>query len=327
MNGSVRNTPAGEWTSNDVELLCQAALEETVTATLIGGGKHQVFKAVGPRRTYAVKVFSQGNGAVENTELAVYRLLSGSGHVKALFAASTATDGRQFAITEFVEGESLLTSYRRGDWSSNDMRRVAEFFSSYLADCACLDQRALLGPSTGIRPWPDTLRELINTIAGLASDAAPSDREALGELEATLRRYLTRNWDRLATVDQVVMPVDLNFDNFLATVDGRILAIDLDAFLVGDPKFALGELIAHVYGSDLAAQLLALPIFSKWSSDTDVFFYAAVSSYSVLTFCVRQGMEVTEVKPWENDATFLNLVERYQAIFDNTGTLEISDDW
>lgn len=294
------------------EALCLAHLGIEGAPRGLGGGKHAVTRVTAPTADVVVKIHARDNGHVPNVGGEMATLLAGSGFVPDLLAASGADDDVSFTISRFVTGESLLTRYRAGNLDDAALDRLATFLRDYVVHCEGLDPAPVLARA-GAASWDATLEGLVDSMAGPLDDApAGPGLELARAYEQFLREYIRCHLDRLAAVELAVVPVDLNFTNFVVTPDERFVAVDLDAFLVGDPRFALGELLAHIHGSDLAARVLHLEPFRGWVSSDDVTFYAILATFMMLAYAVERDIPADTMKPWENTQPVTHLLAAHR---------------
>lgn len=300
--------------------LFRAHVCEARKITELPGGRNRVYRITGDDGgDYVLKIAHPRDDGTRNCEHVVYGALAESPTIRRCVARSEASAARDaFTIVEYAEGETLLDVVRAKPPRERLVRLVRQVHD-FIARCTAIPTRGFGDVDEGLygrfASWSallvdflDRMTERIATVAGAA------ERTYLSGVAGTLRAFVDENRAAFDRIEGRLTPVDLNLANFVVTEGDRVVALDLETFWSADPWMALGEWMGHTFG--MPAWDAMLQVHPPLGADElrRVHFYAALSNFAVMGFCLLNGAgTLDDLRPWGNSARFRDLLTAHIA--------------
>lgn len=235
---------------------------------------------------------------------------------------------KEYSISKHIDGVSLLDAYLDNLSNEAFLQSVSKHLVKYIDSCGSISTKKyglLSDELTGtLNCWTDflykNLQSIQKSIDNISAFNHPVRHELLPFVE-NAQQFISKNHEHFAQIIPKLTPVDLNLTNFMIeTHSNKVIAIDLEAFVSGDPLLAFGELFGHVHLTSLGDSLKS--IWSRWTTEEKkrIHFYAFLSNLNVLSFIIANSKEsiiVDSLKPWGNNNSFIKLLHLHQQQFCN----------
>ena len=287
----------------------------------IVGSKNKVYLITDCNgKKYILKMFSETFvGDIVNKEEVMYELLHTSQYIKPVISC-----GKQYILTEYIEGESvdkLLLKQPEKNTVNKIIKNIVDFINS----CNEIKgigvgafTKELRGESIS---WDQYLLRYINNLHHINNKR----NSLLNFLYNFLERYIKDNRSYFQNIDSVIAPIDLNLKNFLINREGEVKCIDLDAVWLGDKLLSYGELLMHIYGTNLYIEFVREYGDFYEKNCQKIHFYSLFTTYSILTFLGNSGLEFEQICPWGNKCKFVELMKGHFYIVKNSRGIKVRE--
>lgn len=287
----------------------------------IVGSKNKVYLITDCNgKKYILKMFSETFvGDIVNKEEVMYELLHTSQYIKPVISC-----GKQYILTEYIEGESvdkLLLKQPEKNTVNKIIKNIVDFINS----CNEIKgigvgafTKELRGESIS---WDQYLLRYINNLHHINNKR----NSLLNFLYNFLEKYIKDNRSYFQNIDSVIAPIDLNLKNFLINREGEIKCIDLDAVWLGDKLLSYGELLMHIYGTNLYIEFVREYGDFYEKNCQKIHFYSLFTTYSILTFLGNSGLEFEQICPWGNKCKFVELMKGHFYIVKNSRGIKVRE--
>ena len=235
-------------------------------------------------------------------------------------------DANAYCISKHINGLSLLDVYLANSSNQHFLNAISTQLTQYIDACSSISSTKfglisdlLIGE---LDCWLTFLEKNLLSVKQVINDIPELNHELHNELRPLLEvaeRFLIQHHVYFANIQPKLTPVDLNLSNFIVEEGtNNVIAIDLEAFVSGDPLLAFGELFGHVYDTSLGHQLDHL--WQRWDNQEKmvVHFYAFLSNLNVLSFIIANSdhdLDINSLKPWGNHHSFIHLLQMHQQHF------------
>lgn len=287
----------------------------------IVGSKNKVYLITDCNgKKYILKMFSETfAGDIVNKEEVMYELLHTSQYIKPVISC-----GKQYILTEYIEGESvdkLLLKQPEKSTVNKIIKNIVDFINS----CNEIKgigvgafTKELRGESIS---WDQYLLRYINNLHHINNKR----NSLLNFLYNFLEKYIKDNRSYFQNIDSVIAPIDLNLKNFLINREGEVKCIDLDAVWLGDKLLSYGELLMHIYGTNLYIEFVREYGDFYEKNCQKIHFYSLFTTYSILTFLGNSGLEFEQICPWGNKCKFVELMKGHFYIVKNSRGIKVRE--
>lgn len=287
----------------------------------IVGSKNKVYLITDCNgKKYILKMFSETFvGDIVNKEEVMYELLHTSQYIKPVISC-----GKQYILTEYIEGESvdkLLLKQPEKSTVNKIIKNIVDFINS----CNEIKgigvgafTKELRGESIS---WDQYLLRYINNLHHINNKR----NSLLNFLYNFLEKYIKDNRSYFQNIDSVIAPIDLNLKNFLINREGEVKCIDLDAVWLGDKLLSYGELLMHIYGTNLYIEFVREYGDFYKKNCQKIHFYSLFTTYSILTFLGNSGLEFEQICPWGNKCKFVELMKGHFYIVKNSRGIKVRE--
>lgn len=287
----------------------------------IVGSKNKVYLITDCNgKKYILKMFSETFvGDIVNKEEVMYELLHTSQYIKPVISC-----GKQYILTEYIEGESvdkLLLKQPEKNTVNKIIKNIVDFINS----CNEIKgigvgafTKELRGESIS---WDQYLLRYINNLHHINNKR----NSLLNFLYNFLEKYIKDNRSYFQNIDSVIAPIDLNLKNFLINREGEVKCIDLDAVWLGDKLLSYGELLMHIYGTNLYIEFVREYGDFYEKNCQKIHFYSLFTTYSILTFLGNSGLEFEQICPWGNKCKFVELMKGHFYIVKNSRGIKVRE--
>ena len=287
----------------------------------IVGSKNKVYLITDCNgKKYILKMFSETFvGDIVNKEEVMYELLHTSQYIKPVISC-----GKQYILTEYIEGESvdkLLLKQPEKNTVNKIIKNIVDFINS----CNEIKgigvgafTKELRGESIS---WDQYLLRYINNLHHINNKR----NSLLNFLYNFLEKYIKDNRSYFQNIDSVIAPIDLNLKNFLINREGEVKCIDLDAVWLGDKLLSYGELLMHIYGTNLYIEFVREYGDFYEKNCQKIHFYSLFTTYSILTFLGTSGLEFEQICPWGNKCKFVELMKGHFYIVKNSRGIKVRE--
>lgn len=287
----------------------------------IVGSKNKVYLITDCNgKKYILKMFSETFvGDIVNKEEVMYELLHTSQYIKPVISC-----GKQYILTEYIEGESvdkLLLKQPEKSTVNKIIKNIVDFINS----CNEIKgigvgafTKELRGESIS---WDQYLLRYINNLHHINNKR----NSLLNFLYNFLEKYIKDNRSYFQNIDSVIAPIDLNLKNFLINREGEVKCIDLDAVWLGDKLLSYGELLMHIYGTNLYIEFVREYGDFYEKNCQKIHFYSLFTTYSILTFLGNSGLEFEQICPWGNKCKFVELMKGHFYIVKNSRGIKVRE--
>lgn len=287
----------------------------------IVGSKNKVYLITDCNgKKYILKMFSETFvGDIVNKEEVMYELLHTSQYIKPVISC-----GKQYILTEYIEGESvdkLLLKQPEKNTVNKIIKNIVDFINS----CNEIKgigvgafTKELRGESIS---WDQYLLRYINNLHHINNKR----NSLLNFLYNFLEKYIKDNRSYFQNIDPVIAPIDLNLKNFLINREGEVKCIDLDAVWLGDKLLSYGELLMHIYGTNLYIEFVREYGDFYEKNCQKIHFYSLFTTYSILTFLGNSGLEFEQICPWGNKCKFVELMKGHFYIVKNSRGIKVRE--
>ena len=287
----------------------------------IVGSKNKVYLITDCNgKKYILKMFSETFvGDIVNKEEVMYELLHTSQYIKPVISC-----GKQYILTEYIEGESvdkLLLKQPEKSTVNKIIKNIVDFINS----CNEIKgigvgafTKELRGESIS---WDQYLLRYINNLHHINNKR----NSLLNFLYNFLENYIKDNRSYFQNIDSVIAPIDLNLKNFLINREGEVKCIDLDAVWLGDKLLSYGELLMHIYGTNLYIEFVREYGDFYEKNCQKIHFYSLFTTYSILTFLGNSGLEFEQICPWGNKCKFVELMKGHFYIVKNSRGIKVRE--
>lgn len=249
----------------------------------------------------------------------MYELLHTSQYIKPVISC-----GKQYILTEYIEGESvdkLLLKQPEKSTVNKIIKNIVDFINS----CNEIKgigvgafTKELRGESIS---WDQYLLRYINNLHHINNKR----NSLLNFLYNFLEKYIKDNRSYFQNIDSVIAPIDLNLKNFLINREGEVKCIDLDAVWLGDKLLSYGELLMHIYGTNLYIEFVREYGDFYEKNCQKIHFYSLFTTYSILTFLGNSGLEFEQICPWGNKCKFVELMKGHFYIVKNSRGIKVRE--
>lgn len=278
---------------------------------LISSTNNYVYLLKTDRGVYVLKVYAN-KGVHHDIENFVRKTIGDSNFFRPLIFADDSQELFPFSFTLFtyIEGKTLRQLIQSGEIKLYDLPGIAKQIADFIKIISSYEMNGCgyLKPdgTSSHESWLIFLFDYqTKTVVDLLN--ASIDPWYCRELYA----FLVNNFASFQAINKFfLIPIDLNFDNFLITSDGKVVALDVGGVASGPLLFSLGEFVGHSYTTQLCSDFLSN--FSLTPEEKkSVHFYAMLMNMNVLAFIARYKLSpLNEAKPWGNQTTFLDLIEQ-----------------
>ena len=287
----------------------------------IVGSKNKVYLITDCNgKKYILKMFSETFvGDIVNKEEVMYELLHTSQYIKPVISC-----GKQYILTEYIEGESvdkLLLKQPEKNTVNKIIKNIVDFINS----CNEIKgigvgafTKELRGESIS---WDQYLLRYTNNLHHINNKR----NSLLNFLYNFLEKYIKDNRSYFQNIDSVIAPIDLNLKNFLINREGEVKCIDLDAVWLGDKLLSYGELLMHIYGTNLYIEFVREYGDFYEKNCQKIHFYSLFTTYSILTFLGNSGLEFEQICPWGNKCKFVELMKGHFYIVKNSRGIKVRE--
>ena len=287
----------------------------------IVGSKNKVYLITDCNgKKYILKMFSETFvGDIVNKEEVMYELLHTSQYIKPVISC-----GKQYILTEYIEGESvdkLLLKQPEKNTVNKIIKNIVDFINS----CNEIKgigvgafTKELRGESIS---WDQYLLRYINNLHHINNKR----NSLLNFLYNFLEKYIKDNRSYFQNIDSVIAPIDLNLKNFLINREGEVKCTDLDAVWLGDKLLSYGELLMHIYGTNLYIEFVREYGDFYEKNCQKIHFYSLFTTYSILTFLGNSGLEFEQICPWGNKCKFVELMKGHFYIVKNSRGIKVRE--
>ena len=234
----------------------------------------------------------------------------------------------EYCISKHIDGVNLLEAYLSNISNEVFLQSVSNQLIEYIDSCNSIStekygfiSELLIGP---LSCWTEFLYKNLQSVQQTIDNIPELNHSLQSELLPfieTAQRFISRNHKYFTEVIPKLTPIDLNLTNFIIEApSNKVIAIDLEAFISGDPLLSFGELFGHVYLTSLGDFLSS--IWDRWTTQEKkvVHFYAFLSNLNVLSFIIansKESIPLNNLKPWGNSNSFISLLHLHQQQFCN----------
>lgn len=298
------------------ESVFRGRVGEPVDMSVIPNSRNYLFRVHADNgREYVVKVYASTSELIGRCEAVAYDRLKGSRFVRECIGIDHGRAGAPaWAIFEYVRGETLLDSIDRLQADPQAERSVMREVVRFVRDCTALGVQGYGDIDARFRgeraTWLDFLEHYLEHLGqSIRKVEDGAVREQMERGMRCLQHFVVHAADFMRARPSTFVPVDLNMANFLIGRDDRLVALDLENFLAGDPLLALGEWAGHTFGTSRYDAFM-----KAWGDLSDiemasVRFYALLCNMDVLMYIVNNRIAaVGEARPWGNPNRFVHLV-------------------
>jgi hypothetical protein len=273
-----------------------------------------------------LKVYAPSEGrAVKSCELWIRDILPLS--VPAPQILALGCDGeKNYLVSTFIDGITLLEKVGQSSIMPPDLILLSRQLISFIRDCAAIhmegfgsiDKESRKGQYSTLTKF---IQNNIKNASELFDRADMEDKEIRGYVEHYLRilnQYVEDNSDYLEASSSRLIPLDLNLNNFIVTIENQVFMTDLESFAAADPLLAFGELYGHVYHSSFGE--FFVEEYEKFNEEEQsrIHFYALLSNFNVFCFCAAYKVSnLKELTPWGNPHSFLSLMAAHEEKIEN----------
>jgi thioglycine synthase len=278
---------------------------------------------VGDSKQYIVKLYqshSLNTLRLPSVETFAHEKLLDCPYIKPLIASGY-EGNTEFAIFKYIPGKTLLECLPTLNYPQQVS--IALDIINFLHSC----QRVSIARFGDIGSsgkgqhgsWFEFLLDYIRRLEQRAARINATTQVMAERYLVILNNVLQKQKDLFYIETPCLVPADLNFNNIIIDELFHARIIDIETLVSGDIHFALGELMAHTYGTSICNR-----IFSTYPElvSADIYkirFYALLSNLSILLFILEQGCEdPSSVTPWGNSITFIELMNTHLYYLGNT---------
>lgn len=268
---------------------------------------------------YIVKIFCNENMISKNTEFIIYEHLKDRDFLKSVKVICKWSEEYKcsYIITEYIQGETLLEKINNKSFTDEELKVYVHHIKEYLSYCSQIKTTNFGNLDENLNgmcsSWTKQLKGFLaySKEKLLEQDTITSDVQVLLNANQEILNVLEEERVYFENVTPVLTPIDLNMSNFLVSTQGRFIVLDVDAFWSGDYLLAIGELVAHIYGTKIFSYFLEEFEEVYRDKSSKIHFYSLVSSYSVLFFIWSNTGSIRDAKPWGNEIKYIELLNTH----------------
>ena len=232
----------------------------------------------------------------------------------------------EYCISKHINGVSLLDAYLENISNERFINSISKQLTLYIDSCNSISTKKfglvsdfLIGE---LNCWSEFVENNLLSVKKIVDGIPELNHNLRNELRPFVevaQKFLMENHKYFSSIQPKLTPVDLNLTNFIVEANtNSVIAIDLEAFVSGDPLLSFGELFGHVYQTTLGYSLSHL--WNRWTNEEKmaIHFYAFLSNLNVLSFIIsnsNQYLDINTLKPWGNNNSFVNLLRMHQNHF------------
>lgn len=250
-----------------------------------------------------------------SVEAFAHKKLINCSYVKKILATGI-EGGRRFSISEYLPGFILADNLHNIEESKKSF--VVLNIIGFLNNCSNIHLNGygdILDSGKGkYSSWKDFISGYIARMELRAQKLNSNAQGSVIRYFSILKIFFLTHSSLFNITNSCLVPADLNLKNIIIDSNHVAKIIDLETFFAGDIHLALGELMAHTYGTWLCRLLFEL--YSGLSSQdlVKIRFYAFLSNLSVLVFILERGItDINNQVPWGNKLSFIQLLNTHAA--------------
>lgn len=227
-------------------------------------------------------------------------------------------NGHNYLITEFIKGETLLSTVQTKSMDNALLASLAQQVITFVNHCAYRNTDGF-GSFDSIRKkglhnnCNHFLQSNINNAKRMYQSIIIENdliKNKMNVYFQALNDFLSDNSYYFNHIESKLVPLDLNLNNFMVTSENKIMATDLESFAGGDPLLAWGELYGHIYHSFFGEFFQSKYEQFNENEQKMIHFYALLSNLNVFCFCLFHSDPNPEaLTPWGNPNTFVHLMD------------------
>lgn len=208
-------------------------------------------------------------------------------------------DKRRVLLLEHLDGKSLAELIQEGTTLPDNLFQQ---FCNFFKEISLLKAHNYGAVNNNFNAqfvsWNDFLSSKLLKYSNNIKDEMLFSLEEKSRLEQSISRI---NLD-----EAVLVPADVNLSNFLITDSNSLKVLDVGVYISGDALLPYGLLMAHSWGTDLAAAILEF--FPE--SEHQLHLYACLEMLAILSFTMENNPDsIYTLKPFGQNMAAVKILK------------------
>lgn len=309
---------------DNIKKIENALKKKTERAEIVSESNNIVIKFVLESKTYYAKFYKNKGIHIDN-EVMLYNHIpeEAKKYFKILtYSNFDLADEEKFAIFEEVKGKTLAEIAEKEGISDELAEKVANAMHNYFNIISKVKTKGYGNLCGSLKGKYDNFLKYLYEYQFTTTETLflnPKTRK----FSALPYLLLQKNCELLDEQYSCLTPIDSNFRNIMIDDNGNIKIIDPGAVISAPLNMGIGEFVAHSYGTKVYDKFIEK---MQPSSETlkRLHIYGILSSTNIIAFVVRNSIEEINLsKPYGNNNTFIELIEKHLKVINELGNLFI----